>query len=264
PDESKVPLLLGVTTSLFSFSLIVYGARVYTRVHPVLNIRWDDYAMFTAVVLAIGQYAVIVNCIHNGTGRHAVYLTPETIILALRAVWIQQLFWTWSITFIKVSVALMLMRIRNDKPWRIWLPLLISFLICSAASSTVLQFIQCTPVRTFWDRTTLGASAGRQKTYSFLCTSTIAVFISTDVTLSLLPLTFITKLRRPLRERVAIMSHGSGAVRHHRRDGQNVSYQALREQHRPALGHGRSRTLGLRGAVLGNHCGLRAVSEGAV
>ncbi|KAF2398790.1 hypothetical protein EJ06DRAFT_496547 [Trichodelitschia bisporula] len=204
PDASKAGVLLAVTASLFAVALAFYACRVYTRVYSSMRIRPDEYFMFAAIVLTAVQYGIFLQGIHLGVGRHVYYSKPASVTKAMRGVWIQLLLWTWSITLIKISIAVMLLRIRRDNPWRYWVYFLIGFVVSSAIVSTVLQFVQCSPVSAFWNPTVPGAKCWTPNKRRVSLYTIAAVFIAADVTLSLLPLTFVAKLRRPLREKVII------------------------------------------------------------
>src|ERR1700744_5214696 len=41
-DDTRVPLILGVTISLFAASFLVWLLRMYTRCRPVRRLSWDD------------------------------------------------------------------------------------------------------------------------------------------------------------------------------------------------------------------------------
>ena len=58
PDVSTVPRLLGTTTTVLVLALLLFSARIITRVRPAPNLGWDDYTMTAAVVNSpIASYA---------------------------------------------------------------------------------------------------------------------------------------------------------------------------------------------------------------
>ena len=50
PDESKAPLLIGVTTLLYTLSTSLCCTRIYSRVRPTVRLSIDDYFATAAVV----------------------------------------------------------------------------------------------------------------------------------------------------------------------------------------------------------------------
>jgi hypothetical protein len=53
PDENRGPIFLAAITPLFVVAILLYSARVYSRLRPVVNIMWDDYAMAAGMVSCI-------------------------------------------------------------------------------------------------------------------------------------------------------------------------------------------------------------------
>jgi hypothetical protein len=68
-----------------------------------------------------------------------------------------QFFWISAVSCVKISVTLMLLRIRDDRPWRMGLYVLMAFIMAAAILNVILELIQCKPIKAFWDRTTPGA-----------------------------------------------------------------------------------------------------------
>jgi len=50
PDESKAPLLIGITVLLRAISLPLVVARIWTRSRPTFRLGPDDYLLLAAVV----------------------------------------------------------------------------------------------------------------------------------------------------------------------------------------------------------------------
>jgi hypothetical protein len=50
PDVSTAPRLLGATITVLVLGLLLFSARIITRVRPAPNLGWDDYTMTVAVV----------------------------------------------------------------------------------------------------------------------------------------------------------------------------------------------------------------------
>ena len=60
PDVSTAPRLLGITASVLVLGLLLFSARIITRVRPVPNLGWDDYTMTAAIV-----NSPIISCAKN-------------------------------------------------------------------------------------------------------------------------------------------------------------------------------------------------------
>jgi hypothetical protein len=70
---------------------------------------------------------------------------------------------------------------------------------------TLMQVTHCIPLKALWDLTVTNSRCWSSNAYRISLTVTAVVSIVTDVILSLLPLTFVLSLNRPLRERIAIV-----------------------------------------------------------
>ncbi|KAF1816124.1 hypothetical protein P152DRAFT_454362 [Eremomyces bilateralis CBS 781.70] len=204
PDESKRGRLLATATPLFAIALLTYIGRMYTRLHPVVTLRWDDFVMSLSVVLTIIHYGLIVHATNLGAGRHFYYLQLPQLDAAGCILFIMQMIWIWCITFVKFSVALMLYRTREDRPWRLWLSGFMGLLVAIGIVVSALQLGQCRPIRAFWNPFVPGAKCWSKTFATNVLHGASAFFLATDLVLSLLPLTFILKLRRPRRDKIVI------------------------------------------------------------
>ena len=113
--------------------------------------------------------------------------------------------WAWSMALIKCGIAAMLLRLQTQKSWRQFLWFMIAVQLVMAIYNTISQLLQCIPLSGAWDL--LGVSNAKCWSKSAVRSSSIAVSsvnIVTDVIFSLLPITFLHKVQRPLRERVII------------------------------------------------------------
>jgi hypothetical protein len=80
----------------------------------------------------------------------------------------------------------------------------ISYLVASAAVIITLQFTECRPLRSSWNRTLPGTVCRSAKEVEAAVVGSSVVFVFSDFQFALLPLTFIFSLRRSLQERIAL------------------------------------------------------------
>jgi hypothetical protein len=90
--------------------------------------------------------------IPNGFGKHIEFASPEQIENFSRLAFISEPTWVWSLTFTKVSIAFMFLRIRNTPGWKAIMSFAIFYLVASAIVTTALQFTECTPLRMYWEK----------------------------------------------------------------------------------------------------------------
>lgn len=131
----------------------------------------------------------------------------SNVITANKYALVSQPLWAWSMSLIKISVAIMLLRLEPAKMMRHFLFFMIFIQIATAVYNTVIQAIQCFPFEASWDilklkypdavcldRTVIGM-------HQIIIAS---INIATDVAFALLPISFLRKVQRPLRERIII------------------------------------------------------------
>ena len=123
--------------------------------------------------------------------------------------WLAIGIWGMSMTFIKVSIALTLLRIQQKSlSWRIFL---YSIMAVQALYGVLNLFfnllIACRPLAAAWDFNMQLSGAGTCVSYDIQRTVSnvgSSVNITTDLLLALAPVTFLFKLNRPLRERIFV------------------------------------------------------------
>ncbi|RYO70744.1 hypothetical protein AA0113_g2973 [Alternaria arborescens] len=195
----------GATLALHGIALVVFGARMWSRWRPVYRMQLDDYACAMAYVLIVINTSLLLAAMpYTFTHR------PDTFFLsdsqeAFHKASIAQPIWAWSMVFVKVSFSLMLLRISPSKPLRRFLWGMIVLQVTLGVYNTLATLLQCIPVRKAWDL--LGTVPGRCWSSKAVRTSSITVsviHILTDFMLALLPISFLRRIQRPIRERVIV------------------------------------------------------------
>ena len=114
-------------------------------------------------------------------------------------------FWAWAMCSIKVSVALMLLRLESGVKLRRFLWINIAIQILLALYNMFQQLFQCVPLEGAWDLLgQLGAKCWSEDAIriNLICVSSIN--IATDFLFAMMPINFLRKVNRPLRERATI------------------------------------------------------------
>jgi hypothetical protein len=96
--------------------------------------------------------------VHYTGFRHITYITPENVSAALKLaipIWALQ---EWALALVKISVALMLLRIKQVSRWRLGLICLIVIIVLASIAGTIMELFQCRPLKAYWD-TNLAAHA---------------------------------------------------------------------------------------------------------
>jgi hypothetical protein len=99
-----------------------------------------------------GFYVVlIVSLVIAHGGVHSMYMDIPTITKVMKvdfSLWTLSL---WSVTFTKISICLMLLRIKQTRIWTRFLWALIAAMVATAIAGCVVQLLQCTPISGNWN-----------------------------------------------------------------------------------------------------------------
>ncbi|KAK3321684.1 hypothetical protein B0H66DRAFT_179170 [Apodospora peruviana] len=196
-------IYVAATSVIMALCLLAFVTRVHQRVRPVWKVGLDDYFIAAGFALAIADWGMLMPIMVMEPGM----ITWARSVNAGKNSWLAIGIWGLAMTCIKVSIALTLLRIQQKSvSWRIFL---YSIMALQAIYGILNLFfnlvIACRPLRTAWDP--FGTPEGFcvsfeiQRTVSNVGSS---INITTDVLLSLAPVTFLFKLNRPLRERLFV------------------------------------------------------------
>ncbi|KAH7014042.1 hypothetical protein B0J12DRAFT_777120 [Macrophomina phaseolina] len=206
PDTSLAALLIGITTMLHVLSWSAFGARIYTRMIPVLRLGCDDYFITAAVTFDVVTWIPLVISTAYGLGRHNYYVSAAETTQAEKFLFIGQPAFAWALACTKISIVCMLFRVQmgiSGIYWRSFLSVMIVVQVLTAIMNNVFQFSLCKPLPAIWDHTIKNPKCIVAAMHINIVVTAI-VTILTDVILSLLPLIFIMRMHLPLREKIAL------------------------------------------------------------
>ncbi|KAF2448431.1 hypothetical protein P171DRAFT_353734 [Karstenula rhodostoma CBS 690.94] len=202
-NVNQGPILLGLGGALLFISILLLAARLWSRLQPVCRLKIDDWTVLTATILATVQYCLLIVSVLNGLGRRTLSVPAARRSSAMRYLFISQVFWYWSVTLVKLSVALLLLRLKQTRPWRFFLYLIMSIAISAAIVQTCFQFLQCRPFSVFWDPRGFRSAVCFRRS---IIDGNIIVFssiqVALDIIFSFIPIMFVRKLKLPRREKV--------------------------------------------------------------
>lgn len=118
---------------------------------------------------------------------------------------VAQPLWAWSMAAIKVSFALTLLRIEQTLSWRRFLWVMIALQIVVGLYNTIGILLQCIPIYKAWDLVGVVPGSCWSKGAISASAVVVAVFnVITDFVFAALPINFLRKIQRPMRERVIV------------------------------------------------------------
>ncbi|QPC59872.1 hypothetical protein HYE67_002103 [Fusarium culmorum] len=204
-SASLARIHIGVTSPLIAIALIMFVARIWLRVRPAWRISWEDYSMTIGVAAACVDFGFLIPQM----------ITQPTLITEEQRIWTRKYsflaipVWGIAMMFIKVSIAMMMLRIQpNLLWWRIFCYVIMSALVAYGVANTFFILLQCRPLEASWDASVLqmvdGASCLPITGILIMSNLGSGINISTDILLSLAPTLFLWKLKRPLKEKILV------------------------------------------------------------
>lgn len=150
-DVSRGPALLAVSIvfgvlSTASTTLRI-GVRAFTR-----NLGWDDLTIAIAVILLDVQTVFTGLVYHAGGGRHVYYLSPSQARESLKWNYVSEVLLFLIIPFTKISICFFVLRIKNTGCLKWLLYGLMIGLMVTTVVPIVILFIQCRPIKAFWNK----------------------------------------------------------------------------------------------------------------
>ncbi|KAM7211422.1 hypothetical protein V8F06_013200 [Rhypophila decipiens] len=208
PDVSIIGQFLSAAIFLYTVATILVVMRLYTRMRPTPHVGWDDGAVVLALIASGFQIGFLLAAIPHGFGRHNFYLPIPSQIEAGRLLLVSQFPWGWGVAFGKISIALLLMRFKRTTPWKIFLWIMIAIQVLSAMTANIIQGAQCKPIEASWNPMILmtdpTASCWDPNNVQASVYVMGAIAVTTDVVFALIPVSFLRKVQRPMREKVVL------------------------------------------------------------
>ncbi|KAJ5862015.1 hypothetical protein N7455_006083 [Penicillium solitum] len=187
-----------ITTAVFFvFSLVTVCLRCFVRLKVVKAFGSDDALMVAAAAFNTA-FAIcgIVGSIY-GMGKTTEFLShrPDDIRRGLLCWWLGQIFYVFTCTIARLSIATNLLRLTVE---RIHSWILYSIMVLSTAVGTVFLFFtifQCRPVAYYWNRSSTEGRCLEINTLLGIAYMYSGVAAACDFTLSCLPVFMIWRLQ---------------------------------------------------------------------
>ncbi|KAK4187866.1 hypothetical protein QBC35DRAFT_383892 [Podospora australis] len=214
-QESNSALFMTIICVVWSFAFCTALVRFYTRAIVVRSFGKDDIFMVLAVLCGIGGLVSwIIGC-QNGYGQHQDTIPPPKFLVLLEAQFFQSVIEaSFAFGFLKISIALSLLRLHRGKiyKWILWS--LIGFTCFYTIFAFITFMTRCEPISGQWN------PAIRPRCYSRFIYRNFGLFnaacnIFTDIAFATLPIPLIWSLQLQRRTRIyliAILSGGYFAV----------------------------------------------------
>ncbi|WYZ39460.1 hypothetical protein EsH8_III_001374 [Colletotrichum jinshuiense] len=200
PDESVGPVWLAVSSTLLALLLITTALRLWVRFGRQ-NAGWDDWTIVAAAFAATVRYVFGVMQSYHGNGRHRVYLSDNDYININMYGWWGQLFHFSSMALLKVSICLLILRIKSTRTLKIIMYTIMGGSIFFNFGVVLILLAECRPAG-FWRGKSAECWPNKIRIYAIWVT--IAYSVLSDLLCSLLPLVVVWNVKIPCPKKTLI------------------------------------------------------------
>lgn len=200
PDENVGPALLGVSGTCLALVIITTSVRLWVR-SALRSLGPDDYTITVVTILGIIRFGVQVAQVAIGNGRHRWYIDAEDYMRNNMLGWFAQILLFASICLLKISILLLLLRIKDSQrvkyaAWGIMAGLFITNFGC-----IFILLAECRPISAYW--TGVG-NCWDARVRIYYIYATIGYSIITDLLCSLLPVYVIWSIKLPMKTKISV------------------------------------------------------------
>lgn len=151
-DINIGPATMAEGWTLYAFSGLIIGLRVFTQVRITQQFGTGDIVMIAAWVSGILQFSMQTLAYSHGWGRHFFYLSDDQRVKAMQAVFVSEPFAIMCSTLGRVSFMFLMLRLFGNTRGRRWLlyALMAQQLIVNLFTCITI-FTQCKNVNSLWD-----------------------------------------------------------------------------------------------------------------
>ncbi|KAL4736681.1 hypothetical protein BDV11DRAFT_211037 [Aspergillus similis] len=149
--RQKGPTLVGVLWMEVFLSLVILGARYYTRAFILRNLGWDDLLLGITWILMVAFAGLCTASATYGMGVHASDLTIHQTTHGMLLLLAGQSVIALAMGISKCAVSAFLMRIVINKWHKMFLWFWNITIMALSVLLAISVFAQCTPVQSIWD-----------------------------------------------------------------------------------------------------------------
>ncbi|THY87922.1 hypothetical protein D6C95_07205 [Aureobasidium pullulans] len=223
PSDDKGPTLLVLTCILTSLAVVTTGLRCWTR-WGNRQLGFDDGAMAVTTTLAVARMSIQIVSVRYGNGKHREFVADNDYQTINMLTWYTQVLLFPTICLMKVSICILILRIKDTRPLRYTLGAIITGLVLTNFECLVVLLAECSPLRAYWNGTYADHCwPAKVRIYSIYLQASYAVV--TDVICTVLPIYVVWNVRIPWSTKAAVcglmsmglsydlLSHTSGLFR---------------------------------------------------
>lgn len=193
--------LISVTSILEILAIVTTSCRIAVRWKRRL-IGWDDILMVAASIFAVLRFSIIIYATTIGYGHHEDNLSQDQYNNVNFFSWLGQISLFICLCFLKISIGLLIMRIKEDRKSRMFQLGLLVGLVLSNVEVLIVLLAECRPITAYWDPGAGRCWSTKIRIYSIYIQ--VGYGILTDLVYSLMPIIIVRRLRMSMRKNIAV------------------------------------------------------------
>ncbi|KAF3090396.1 hypothetical protein TWF569_002881 [Orbilia oligospora] len=200
-----LPPVEGLLLALSSTAVIL---RVVTRGVVTRSLGIDDIIIIPAWGFAIADSLSHFKTLKYGWGRHMWDIDWRNAQDILFWQWVNGWAFSFSVMFTKVSILCFYLRVASEKGFRWAIYIVLAFFLAWSLGLAIPMIFQCQPVQTTWQL--LGQGTAKRscipyESFKHLNMAQGGLNLMSDIILFFLPLTTVIAMKRPMKERAALI-----------------------------------------------------------
>jgi hypothetical protein len=150
PVDENIGSVLLIPAAVFIVpSAITTALRLWARKSSLGS---DDWTILIAAILTIVLNALSIAGVKHGKGRHVCFLDADSIAEIGRYSLINQIVLFWALFFIKISVCLLILRVKSTATLRWISGIAVGMMVSSTVVACAALLAECSPVSAYWNR----------------------------------------------------------------------------------------------------------------
>lgn len=151
-DDDKGPTLLVLTCILTSFAVLTTTLRCWVR-WGNRQLGLDDGAMAVTTVLAVARMSIQIVSVSYGNGKHREFVSDHDYKTVNKLTWLTQVLLFPTICLMKVSICILILRIKDTRTLRYILGFIITGLVLTNFECLLVLLAECSPLDAYWNGT---------------------------------------------------------------------------------------------------------------
>ncbi|OHE93218.1 hypothetical protein CORC01_11443 [Colletotrichum orchidophilum] len=199
--DTKVAQTASVTIMLMTFITLTVVMRTFVRSILLRSLGWDDTLVIISWVLVMALCSAILAMTSVGLGSHFQDVSETDFAEFLKFQVATQLTYIWAFVTVKISFAILYLRLLPDQVYHRVNKFLIVLLLAEGIEETAVVIFRCTPIERAWTPSVPGTCLDLTVFYY----SAFAIKLLTDLVLFIQPIPTVWKLQLSIAKRIGVI-----------------------------------------------------------